>query len=1208
MKHPLPAYGLAVLVLSFFTACNRTVDAPLFVQLPSSQTGITFSNVVVEDDSLYNPLLFDYIYNGAGVGVGDVNNDTLPDVFFAGNRVSNRLYLNRGNLRFEDVTKAAGLHSEGWSTGVAMVDINADGLLDIYVCVGGSASPVKRRNKLYINQGLDDTGQPTFLEQAEIFGLADPGYSIQAAFFDYDLDGDLDMYLLTNALEDSPNAMRPIIEEPSAQNTDRLYQNQGDGAFIEVSEEAGIVFSGYGLGVVVTDIDQDGWPDVYVANDYLPNDLLWRNNGDGTFTNVAGQYLKHQSFSGMGADVADVNNDARPDIFVADMLPPDNVRQKTMIPASNYEHIQSLLALGYEPQYNRNTLQLNNGPGPGGYPRFSEIGLLAGVHATDWSWASLFADFDNDSYNDLLVTNGFPRDIRHLDFITSMFAMGIVGTPAVVRQKLFAQLDTLPEIRLPNYLFRNRGDLTFEDVTVPWGLDAAGFSYGAAYGDLDRDGDLDIVINNLNEEAFLFENRSDQRPGSHYLRLTLSGPSSNPAGYGARITVLHGDTLQYREVSPYRGYQSSVEPGVHFGLGPSTLVDTLVVRWPDGRIERRAGIPADRTVVLDYGRARIDASPRRRPWEPKQMPQLVRETAAQYNLQARHEDTETLDFRITATLPHKHSQYGPGLAVGDVNTDGLADVFFGGDLHRASRILIQDTSGQYVESPIREDAEFEDMGALFIDFDRDRDLDLYVVSGGNQAAPVAAENTRRSTFDANASTPGKTLSEPYQDRLYVNDGTGSFRRLEDALPASASSGAAVAASDFDEDGDFDLFVGGRISPERYPRPPRSYLLRNDTSPEGAIRFDDVTADLAAGLSEIGLITSVLWSDYDADHDFDLILAGEWMPITIFRNDGGRFTNVTAEAGLENTSGWWNSLAAGDFDADNDIDYVAGNLGLNAPFQASLPKPVRVYAADFDNNGHFDPVITQFYGDEQYLIHPRAQLIQQIRAMERRFPSYTRYAAASFEAAFSSAELQQAYVAESVRFASSYLENRGDGTFAVHALPVRAQFAPIYGMQTGDFDGDGNLDVLFAGNFYGADVQTGRYDASVGGLLKGDGNGAFRFVDYAETGFFVDGDARAMAELLLDERRSLILVAQNDDSLRVFSRALGADSRFVEAAPSDRYALLTMRDGRIRRQEFYHGSGYLSQSSRYILFTPHILYVDLFDEAGRRRRISEIRDR
>ncbi len=1198
------AASVLLLVLAFSAAgCGSGAD-PLFERLPASRTGVQFANSIVENDSLLNPIDYDYFYNGGGVGVGDVNNDGRPDLYFTGNAVDNRLYLNRGDFHFEDVTATAGVGAPGaWATGVAMVDINQDGWLDIYVCVAGKVPPTERANLLFVNQGLNDQGVPTFEEKAEAYGIADTGYSVHAAFFDYDRDGDLDLYVLTNTVEDfNRNDIRPRKTEGQARSTDRLYRNNGDGTFTDVSEEAGITIEGYGLGLVVSDINKDGWPDIYVANDFITNDLLWINNGDPgsspgqapTFTNKIDEFLKSQSYNGMGADVADFNNDGRVDIVVMDMLPRTNRRRKMMLSGGTYNRFHMALRLGYEPQYVRNTLQLNRGVSPdsSGTLVFSEIGRLAGIQATGWSWAPLFADFDNDGWKDLFITNGYGKDVTNLDFLAYGQQTAFFGSRAANREKLIEAMKDLPEVLLPNRIFHNDGDLTFTEKTEAWGLGRPSLSNGAAFADLDGDGDLDLVTNNINAKAFILENHASERDSTNYLRVDLHGPEGNLGGLGAKVILTDDGTTQYHDHTIYRGYQSTVGSVVHFGLAADSTVDSLEVIWPDGRYQLLTDIAANQVLDVYYEEAgpRDEVGDRPRPvFDPSAAGHsyLFREVAARRGLTYRHEESVVNDFKLTPLLPHKYSMNGPGIAVGDVDGNGLDDVYVGADIGQARKIFLQTAPGRFVERTLSVDSSaYADMGALFFDAEGDGDLDLYVVSGGNVAL---------------GGDPA------YQDRLYLNDPgsspgqAGRFRRAADALPEEHTSGSVVTAADYDADGDLDLFVGGRVIPGKYPLPPRSYLLRND-SENGQVKFTDITAEVAPELAEVGLVTTALWTDFSGDGRVDLLVAGEWMPITFFKNEGGHFENVTEQTGLENTSGWWNSLAAGDFDGDGGTDYVAGNLGLNTKYEASRSEPVRIHAGDYDDNGDLDPVMSRYIQGVSYPAHTRDAMVDQILGMSRRFPSYSAYAEASFDEIFTDEEMEGAYVAEAVRFESSYLENLGDGTFRISALPLKAQFAPTFGLLTGDYNGDGHLDILMVGNWHAPQPQTGWYNASVGAFLAGDGTGRFRYVHFTKSGFFVHGDARGLAEVMTGPRGSLVVATQNDDRLRVFSNTQRGGARNVELRPLDHYAILTFSDGTTRKQEFYYGSGYLSQSSRFLRVPDALEKAVIYDFRGNSRTL------
>jgi len=1110
--------SLLAFVATVFVSCNRG-NPPLFQKVSSEHSGIKFSNNITENDSL-NVIDYAYLYNGGGVGVGDFNNDKQLDIFFAGNQVSSELYLNQGKLTFEKVTEKARVGTERWATGVSLVDINHDRWLDIYVCVASKFDSTLSRNYFFINQGADSAGVPTFIEQAEALGLADAGYSTQAAFLDYDLDGDLDLYLLTNGMEDfNHNLARPKKIQGEGISTDKLYRNDSPpGAniaqmkFTDVSDSAGIVIEGYGLGVGINDINLDGWPDIYVANDFITNDLLWINNGDGTFTDRAGEYLKHHSHNGMGTDLSDFNNDGLIDIVVLDMLPEDNYRQKTMLGKPNFDRFQLNTSYGYTPQYVRNTLQLNNGFTPQGYPIFSEIGQLAGIHNTDWSWSALFADYDNDGFRDLLITNGYVKDVTNLDFVTYLSATSQFGTKESKRSRSIELTSMLKEAKIHNYIFRNNGQdpersLLFSDVSEEWGMVEPSFSNGTAFADLDADGDLDLVMNNINETAFIYENTlSDQEQSNNYLRLSLVGPPANPQGFQASAKVYAGRQQQYYYHSPYRGYKSTVESAIHFGLGATTEVDSVLIRWADGKVQRLTHIAANQTITVNYTEASSDMKwPQRKIVEP-----LLVEVTDSLQLDWRHQESNFVDFNYQPLLHRGFSREGPPLAVGDINQDGLDDFFVGGAKLQPGSFFLQQADGTFSRNELTEGVESEDTDALLFDADGDQDLDLYVVSGSNE------------------------FHEGYQayaDRLYRNDGTGQFLLDSTALPTHYESGSCVSAGDYDLDGDLDLFVGGRIVPHQYPLPASSYILENQNGV-----FADVTSKVAPSLTEFGLVTDAVWTDFNQDEVMDLIVVGEWMPITFFENQNGELVNVTEQTGLPNTAGWWTYLKATDIDQDGDTDYLAGNIGLNTKYKASEEEPIRLYVNDFDANGSIEPILTRYIQGTEQTTHSRGQLIDQLVGMRKRFTSYDQYGLTPFSELFTTAELEDVQVLESVWHYNSYLENQGNGQFTITPLPIETQFAPINSIALEDFNDDGHLDVLTVGNSYAPETQRGWQDASIGQLLAGNGNGDFQPTPLFKSGFVVDTDAKAIVPLQYADGSTFWIISSNDNSLKVYRKS------------------------------------------------------------------------
>lgn len=1146
-----PKNYLTALLFTFtgiLAACTGPDSESLFRQVPAAKSGIDFANTILENDT-FNVLTYTYIYNGSGVGIGDFNNDGLPDLFFGGNQTSCKLYLNEGGLRFRDVTEKAGTGTTRWCTGVSLVDINDDGLLDAYV---SSVNPDPRHgspNYFFINQGVDENGLPVFKDKALEMGLADTGYSTQAAFFDYDKDGDLDMYLLTNGL-DEPSRNTPRINRHEGRylNTDRLYRNEGNGTFTNVSKQAGILSEGWGLGVAIADMNQDGWPDVYVANDFLTDDILYINNQDGTFSNRTRDFFRHLSYNGMGTDVADFNNDALPDVVVLDMMPEDNVRQKAMFPKANYDRISMNTHLGYNQQYVRNTLQLNNGDGT-----FSEIGQLAGVFATDWSWTPLFADFDNDGLRDLLITNGYHRDVTDLDYVTYSNNASIFGTDRSRLSTLYKAVRELKGVKKHNYFYRNRGDLTFEDVSAKWGFTTETYSNGAAFADLDLDGDLDLVVNNLNDKAMLMENRASERTENKALRVQLLGPPGNRFGQGAVVKVAFTDSAGIRhelfqEQNLYRGYKSTVESILHFGVGSCKKIDQISVQWPDGRYQVVSGLPTGTLHSLVYTDA---GAPAQETVNPAYTP-VLRDAIGETGLNFSTDANEYIDFKLQPLLMRKYSENGPGMAMGDVNGDQLPDLYIGGAAGKPAHLFLQKANGQFSKTVFPgPDSLHEDMGCLLFDADGDGDNDLYVASGGNERRAEIAF---------------------YRHRFYRNDGKGRFTRDTLAIPDIRTSGSVVTAADWEGDGDLDLFVGGRITPGRYPVVPRSYLLKN----EGG-KFTDVTPSLAPDLVEAGMVSAAIWTDVNGDGKPDLMVCGEYMPIRMFIQENGRFAEKTQASGLSGYSGWWNSLTEADLDLDGDPDYVAGNFGLNHRFQPAPGKEVSVLHKDFDGNGSHDAITSYFIHNDYYPAHPRDALIDQIIGMRVRYPRYDGYGKTPTATLLTPQEREGAAELTASWFATSVLINDGNGKFEVKALPVRAQFAPVFGVQVLDANGDTYPDILLSGNLFGSDPQIGPYDAMNGLLLKGDRKGAFLPVLRAQSGFYVPGDARSLVTFPLRSGLGLI-AAEHKGPLRVF-RAEQPGGFWFAAGSLDFALRLTFADGRSQRIALAYGSGYLSQSAR-----------------------------
>ena len=1102
--------ALFVIALLFLAGCDRAGnEGNLFRLLSPNQTGVTFANTIATNDTL-NVQTDVYVYNGAGVAVGDIDNDGLSDIFFAGNMVSSRLYVNTGGMRFEDITERAGVRTKRWATGVSMVDINNDGYLDIYVSVSGPewSRPDERANLLFINNG-----DRTFTEKASEYGIADTGFTTHTVFFDYNADGCLDLFLLTNSPADfsrvevtrHPAALRG--ETPGSYN--QLYKNDCKGSFTNASTEAGILRdAGYGLGVVVADLNRDGWADIYVSNDGMPNDVVYVNNGNGTFTDKASRWLKHASYAGMGVDAADFNNDGWLDILQVDMMPRDLSRRKRTTGFLSYAGQLEARRRGFRQDFSLNTLQLSNGATRGGDVIFSDIAQLAGVAATDWSWSALFADFDNDGLKDIFITNGYPKAVNDLDYQVSMFGVRRDTDSNRSRRVGLEMLNALPGYEEPNYVFRNNGDLTFTDKTAAWGVAQPSYSYGAAYGDLNNDGRLDLVVNNIDAPAFIYENvaAAPTTTGNHYLQVKLQGDSPNVRGIGATLTLTTKGQKQHVYHTPYRGYMSSTDDLLQFGLGTATSVDSLEVFWPDGRYEVLTALAADRRMVVKQSDAKtkkpIAVSPGGTP--------VFEQLDEPRGLTSEHNAGRLVDYSSQPLLPYLVSRQGPPIAVADVNGDSLQDVFIGGGGGANARLLVQQINGTFVESsagqPWSADKSHEDWGATFFEANGDGLLDLYVASGGYNATPNSAL---------------------LQDRLYVNRGGGTFMRDTAALPTMRTSTAAVRAGDFNGDGAMDLFVGGRLTPYRYPYPARSYILRNDKG-----RFSDVTEEVAPELTTPGgMITDAVWIDFDGDGRTDLVTAGEWMSIEFYRNDGKRLRNVTKSTRLPPLRGWWYSLATGDFNTDGRPDLIAGNLGLNT-YPMSSEGKLGVYAADFTGNRTTDIVLTQRVGDVEYPLAGLASLGRAMYPLTLQYPTNRAFATATLRQAFDEAQLGQAIHHEVDTFASVYLANTGNGTFALTPLPNRAQISPIRAIVPNDIDGDGNLDVLVAGNLYDFEPNTVRADAGNGLWLKGDGRGGLHAVPPGESGFWASKNAAGLA-LVKTSTGQALLVANTNDSLQAF---------------------------------------------------------------------------
>lgn len=1112
-------WGLTILLANAFMMASCGKDTPgtqkneadneaqRFELLDPKATGVDFANEVHEDFQM-NIITNSYLYNGGGVGVIDVNNDGLQDLFFTSSQGSCKLYMNEGSLKFKDITDKAGVAAKtGIKTGVTIVDINGDGFQDIYICRTGLTPTEDRRNLLFINNK-----NSTFTEQAKAYGLDDMSASNHANFFDYDNDGDLDMYLLNHPVDFSlVNSVRVSVVNgkyvrdtlpKTPYDSDRLYRNNGNGTFTDVTAQAGLINKAWGLSVTVSDFNHDGYPDLYIANDYIEPDMVYINNRNGTFTNRMRSYFRHISNHTMGVDVADFNNDGLVDVIGLDMLAEENYRRKSLMTTMLQDRYLNLTTYGYYDQMMRNVLQLNNGNGT-----FSEIGCLAGVYNTDWSWAPLMLDFNNDGLKDLYITNGYRKDVTNLDYL--IYTTDSINKSGGITPKRFPTFDDflkmVPSTKLNKYMFKNKGDLTFMNVENSWMGDHPAYSNGAAYADLDNDGDMDLIVNNLSDPAFVFKNKTNEIKDGNYLQIKLKGPAKNLFGTGAKVTLHTGNTIQYEEMTPNHGFFSSVEPILHFGLAKIAKVDRVDVVWPDGKIQSLDNVNANQRLTLKYEDAKKGTLP------GATAATAIFKEVNDLGVAYVHKENDFIDFNRERLIPHKLSNTGPSIATGDVNGDGLMDFYVGGAFGSVGALFVQGKDSRFTRSSVSTfaaDTLYEDTGCLFFDADGDKDLDLYVVSGGNE-------------FAANA--------DPYQDRLYINDGKGNFAKSAFALPRETDSGSAVAAFDYDGDGDLDLFVAGRSMPGLYPTTPRSFVLQNNQG-----KFMDVTDQVSPDFKQIGMVTSMAFADIDGDKKAELILAGEWMPITILRNKGGVYKNETSDAGLENSNGWWDCFTVADVDKDGDLDIVAGNLGWNSRLRATQDEPLRCYAKDFDNNGSIDPIITYYYKDVEYTLSTRDLMFKQIPSLKKKFVRYEDYAKATLTEIYQQSDWDSAQKLEAKTFTTSVFLNNG-GKFTQQSLPVQAQTAPVKHILVQDFNGDGNPDLLMVGNDYGTEVESGKYDAFNGLLLLGDGKGGFAATLNRDNGFWAMLEARDLERIPLANGKEIFIVANNNDRLQFFEK-------------------------------------------------------------------------
>ncbi len=1088
---------LILALILFIPSCrkdNKTsmnIENTLFTKLDASQTGINFINKV-KNEKDFNIFKYRNFYNGGGVAIGDINNDGLPDVYLTANRTKNKLYLNKGDFNFEDISDSSNTFgNRSWSTGVVMVDINADGWLDIYVCNAGNVKGDDQKNELFINNR-----DLTFTEKADEYNLADSGFTTHTAFFDYDSDGDLDAYILNNSFIPVNSLGYSNKRKLRSEDWDLpdLFKGGGDkllrndnGKFTDVSEEAGIYGSliGFGLGVTIGDINSDMLPDIYVSNDFYERDYLYINNGDGTFTEDIKNHMSHLSLSSMGADMADINNDGNPDIFVTDMLPEGDERLKNTSDFERYDVYQLKKSKDFYNQYMQNTLQLNNGNNT-----FSEIASFSGVAQTDWSWGALLFDMDNDGFKDIFVCNGIYHDLTNQDFI-DFFANEVYQDMALsgVKTSQDSIINSMPSTPITNYAYKNNQDLTFTDNTNKWGFDEPSFSNGAAYGDLDNDGDLDLIINNLNMPLFVYRNNST----NNYLKLNLKGKQPNTFAVGSVVKIYTNNQILHQELIPSRGFQSSIDYTMTFGLGTAKKVDSIKIIWPNKKVQLVGSTNINQTLNFNIEQANSNFNDDKITLPKVYFSEIIT------NLKAHKEDAY-VDFDFEGLIPKMQSREGPALAIADVDNDGLDDVFIGGAFKQEGQLYLQKKTGQLAPSNFTTEAVFEETCASFIDADNDNDLDLVIGSGGNfQGARTGV-------------------------RIYFNDGNGNFDDYK-IIARSNANIAKIAPHDFDQDGDMDLFVASFSVPGIYGINPENMLLEND----GKGNFIDVTDTKAPNTKFIGMTTDVIWKDIDGDTKKDLILVGEWMSPRVFKNTGTNLEEFSTN--LSEYSGLYNTVEGRDLDNDGDIDLILGNRGLNSIYKADKEKPNKMFINDFDNNETTEQIFTRTINGRDVPIHLKRELTGQINSLKKQNLKFSEYATKSIDELFSKQVLEASTVKTINTFASLIAINNGNGNFTVKELPSIAQLSCICDIKCEDINKDGYLDLILAGNNFNFKPQFSRLDANQGLVLFGDENGNFK--TQTETGFKVKGEVKAMEWLTDKSGKRYLIVAVNNSKPKIF---------------------------------------------------------------------------